>query len=49
MIVNQAHKGYVVDKVIVNGQVVAPDQYGNYIYILKTGENIVEVTFKEAK
>lgn len=44
-----ADKGYVVDKVIVNGQVVAPDQYGNYIYILKTGENIVEVTFKEAK
>ena len=24
-----ADKGYVVDKVIVNGQVVAPDQYGN--------------------
>lgn len=44
-----ADEGYTIDKVIINGQVVAPDQYGNYIFILKAGENTVEVTFKTLK
>lgn len=44
-----ADKGYEVDKVIINGEVVAPDQYGNYVFALRSGENTVEVTFKASQ
>lgn len=43
-----ADKGYTVDKVVVNGVSIAPDQYGNYLFALSRGENVIEVTFKQA-
>lgn len=43
-----ADEGYVVDKVVVNGETIAPDEYGNYAFILIDGENVVTVTFKAA-
>ena len=39
------NEGYRIGTVKVNGQDIAYDSYGNYQFILTSGENIVEVTF----
>lgn len=38
-------QGYRIGTVKVNGQQIAYDIYGNYQFVLTSGENVVEVTF----